>query len=45
MILDWPLWWAHITIAPGFGLLTLTALYTAWTLGKNMNNHHQGNAA
>ena len=44
MILDWPLWWAHITIAPGFGLLTLTALYTAWTLGKNLNNH-QGNAA
>lgn len=29
MILDWPLWWAHITIAPGFGLLALTALYTA----------------
>lgn len=44
MILDWPLWWAHITIAPGLGLLTLTALYTAWTLGKNLNNH-QGNAA
>lgn len=45
MILDWPLWWAHITIAPGFGLLTLTALYTAWTLGKNMNDNHQGGAA
>ncbi|PWW44610.1 TRAP transporter small permease [Melaminivora alkalimesophila] len=30
MILGWPLWWAHLTIAPGFGLLALTALYTAW---------------
>lgn len=29
MILGWPQWWAHLTIAPGFGLLMLTALYTA----------------
>ncbi|SDM41418.1 TRAP-type mannitol/chloroaromatic compound transport system, small permease component [Oryzisolibacter propanilivorax] len=29
MILGWPQWWAHITIAPGFALLALTALYTA----------------
>ncbi|MDD3018656.1 MAG: TRAP transporter small permease [Comamonas sp.] len=36
MILDWPLWWAHITIAPGFALLTLTALYTAWTQAKKL---------
>ncbi len=45
MILDWPLWWAHITIAPGFALLTLTALYTAWNLGRNMNDNGQGGAA
>ncbi len=30
MILDWPLWWAHLTITPGFALLMLTAFYTAW---------------
>lgn len=30
MILGWPQWWAHLTIAPGFALLALTALYTAW---------------
>lgn len=36
MILGWPLWWAHVTIAPGFALLTLTALYTAWAQSKNI---------
>lgn len=36
MILDWPLWWAHITIAPGFALLTLTALYTAWAQSRKL---------
>lgn len=30
MILGWPQWWAHLTIAPGFALLSLCALYTAW---------------
>lgn len=30
MILGMPEWIAHITIAPGFFLLALTALYTAW---------------
>lgn len=30
MILDWPLWWAYLTIAPGFALLCLTALYSVW---------------
>ncbi|NOL48571.1 TRAP transporter small permease [Pelistega europaea] len=30
MILGWPEWIAHITIAPGFALLCLTALYTAY---------------
>ncbi len=29
MVLGWPMWWAQLTIAPGFGLLCLTALYTA----------------
>lgn len=31
MILGWPLWWSYLTLGPGFLLLTLTALYTAWT--------------
>lgn len=31
MILGWPEWIAHLTIAPGFALLGLTALYTAYT--------------
>ncbi|WP_274585637.1 TRAP transporter small permease [Neisseria leonii] len=30
MILGWPEWWSHISIAPGFFLLGLAALYTAW---------------
>ncbi|MDO5058461.1 MAG: TRAP transporter small permease [Neisseria sp.] len=30
MILGWPEWLAHLTIAPGFLLLGLCALYTAW---------------
>ena len=30
MVLGVPEWWGHITIAPGFFLLGLTALYTAW---------------
>ncbi|WP_313076345.1 TRAP transporter small permease [Melaminivora sp.] len=36
MILGWPQWWAHLTIAPGFGLLSLTALYTAWTESRKI---------
>ncbi len=35
MILEIPEWLAHITIAPGFFLLALTALYTAWQLAVN----------
>lgn len=30
MILGWPLWWAYVNIGPGFGLLCLAALHTAW---------------
>lgn len=30
MILGWPEWIAHLTIAPGFFLLSLTALYTTY---------------
>lgn len=30
MILGWPLWWSFITLGPGFLLLSLTSLYTAW---------------
>lgn len=30
IILGLPEWFAHLTIAPGFFLLGLTALYTAW---------------
>ncbi|MDO5103507.1 MAG: TRAP transporter small permease [Lautropia sp.] len=30
MILGWPLWWSYLTLGPGFLLLALTALYTAW---------------
>lgn len=30
MILGWPLWWAYTNIGPGFVLLSLTALHTAW---------------
>ncbi|MGL1834893.1 TRAP transporter small permease [Rhodocyclaceae bacterium SMB388] len=30
MILGWPLWWSYVTLGPGFMLLALTALYTAW---------------
>lgn len=34
MILGLPEWWAHLTIAPGFFLLALTAFYTAWRFFK-----------
>ncbi|WII95142.1 TRAP transporter small permease [Moraxella haemolytica] len=34
MILALPEWLAHITIAPGFFLLALTAFYTAWRFFK-----------
>lgn len=34
MILELPEWLAHITIAPGFFLLALTAFYTAWRFFK-----------
>ncbi|MDO4682427.1 MAG: TRAP transporter small permease [Lautropia sp.] len=30
MILGWPLWWSYLTLGPGFLLLALTALHTAW---------------
>lgn len=30
MILGWPLWWSFITLGPGFFLLSLTSLYSAW---------------
>lgn len=30
MILGMPEWWSHLTIAPGFFLLSLTAFYSAW---------------
>ena len=30
MILGWPLWWSYLTLGPGFLLLSLTGLYTAW---------------
>lgn len=43
MILDWPLWWAHLTITPSFALLTLTAFYTAWVhLRTLLYPPHQG---
>lgn len=34
MILGLPEWLAHMTIAPGFFLLALTAFYTAWRFFK-----------
>ncbi|MCL1623736.1 TRAP transporter small permease [Moraxella sp. Tifton1] len=34
MILGLPEWLAHVTIAPGFFLLALTAFYTAWRFFK-----------
>lgn len=34
MILELPEWLAHITIAPGFFLLAVTAFYTAWRFFK-----------
>ena len=30
MILGWPLWWSFITLGPGFLVLSLTSLYSAW---------------
>lgn len=36
MILGWPQWWAHLSIAPGFFLLTLTALYTAFDMARGL---------
>lgn len=32
MILAWPLWWSFALLGPGFILLSLNALYTAWCL-------------
>lgn len=34
MILELPEWLAHVTIAPGFFLLAVTAFYTAWRFFK-----------
>lgn len=39
MILGWPLWWSYLTLGPGFLLLALTALHTAW---KGTSNNHTG---
>lgn len=39
MILGWPLWWSYVTLGPGFLLLALTALYTAW---KGIAHHEVG---
>lgn len=39
MILGWPLWWSYLTLGPGFLLLALTALYTAW---KGVSNNQTG---
>lgn len=39
MILGLPEWFAHITIAPGFFLLALTAFYTAWQFFKQYETH------
>ena len=36
MILGWPLWWSFITLGPGFLLLSLTALYSAWRFGCDL---------
>lgn len=30
MILGWPLWWSFVTLGPGFMLLSITSLYSAW---------------
>lgn len=30
MILAWPLWWSFTTLGPGFLLLSITSLYSAW---------------
>lgn len=30
MILAWPLWWSFLTLGPGFLLLSITSLYSAW---------------
>ena len=30
MILGWPLWWSFLTLGPGFLLLSITSLYSAW---------------
>lgn len=35
MILAWPLWWSFLTLGPGFFLLCLTSLYTAWRILKS----------
>lgn len=35
MILGWPLWWSYVTLGPGFLLLSLTALYTYWRIGRD----------
>ncbi|ETD72557.1 hypothetical protein V757_03525 [Pelistega indica] len=40
MILGWPEWLAHLTIAPGFLLLSLTALYTTYLKLKENKGMH-----
>ncbi len=32
MILGWPLWWSFTNLGPGFLLLSITSLYSAWRL-------------
>lgn len=36
MILAWPLWWSFITLGPGFLLLSLTSLYSAWRFSREL---------
>ena len=37
LILELPLWWAYVTLGPGFLLLCATALYTAWKIAPRVD--------
>lgn len=41
MILAWPLWWSFLTLGPGFFLLSLTALYSAWRFAFKPRSSHE----
>ncbi len=41
MILGWPLWWSFTTLGPGFLLLSITSIYSAWRFFINIRGLHE----